>query len=151
MKKLLTLLMVLLVLAGCTTKQDEPVEPKTMGEAYAQAFKNSESTDPNAIVDELMALELFEGVLVKNEVEPGWLMGVTVDVENFATGVSFGPMISTIPFIGYVLKSDDAEALAKVLDENADLRWNICTEADEKQVVVKGDLVLFLMCRNSEQ
>ena len=151
MKKILTLLMVLLVLVGCSKKPEEPVEPKTMGEAYVLAFKNSKSTDPDAIVDELMALGKFEGALVKNEVEPGWMMGVTVDVTDFEKAVSFGPRISTIPFIGYVLKSNNAEALAKQLDENADLAWNICTQADEKQVVVKDDLVLFLMCRNSAE
>ena len=61
----------------------------------------------------------------------------------------FGPMIGTIPFIGYVfeLKDEtDVNQFISTLKSNANLRWNICTEADEMVVCSVDKKVFFVMC-----
>ena len=61
----------------------------------------------------------------------------------------FGPMIGTIPFIGYVFtlaEGADVEAFKTLLTDNANLRWNICTAAEELVVESEGNTVFFLMC-----
>ena len=61
----------------------------------------------------------------------------------------FGPMIGSIPFIGYVfeLKDEtDVNQFISTLKSNADLRWNICTEADEMVVCSVDKKVFFVMC-----
>jgi len=57
-----------------------------------------------------------------------------------------------MPFVGYIFDlADDAdkEAFMTNLTEKADLRWNICTEAEQTVVEAIGDKVLFLMCKKS--
>ena len=56
--------------------------------------------------------------------------------------------MGTIPFVGYVFELEDgvdADAFMKTLTDNADPRWNICTEAEETTVGNKGDKVFFVM------
>jgi len=60
----------------------------------------------------------------------------------------FAPMMGTIPFVGYVFTLDegaDVEAFMKMLEDNANLRWNVCTEAEEMTVENEGNVVFFLM------
>ena len=64
----------------------------------------------------------------------------------------FAPMMGTIPFVGYVFALEDgtdAAAFVKTLEDNGNLRWNICTEAEEMIVEAEGNNVLFLMCPKS--
>ena len=64
----------------------------------------------------------------------------------------FGPAISTIPFLGYVFQLEDGTdgtEFCQTLQEYCDLRWNICTEAEEVIAVQGGSYVFFLMCPSS--
>ena len=64
----------------------------------------------------------------------------------------FAPMIGTIPFVGYVFtlaEGADAEAFVKTLSDNANPRWNICTEAEDTIIEAVGNKVFFLMCPKS--
>jgi len=55
-------------------------------------------------------------------------------------------MIGTIPFVGYVFTVEgDVDAFAAELESLCDLRWNICTEAEEAVVGISGDKVFFVM------
>lgn len=86
----------------------------------------------------------FEGAYM--QVEEGWLNGFTEEITGFTEAYMFGPAIGSIPFIGYVFVVDDgAEAFAKNLENLADLRWNICTQADEMLCHVEGTKVCFVM------
>lgn len=81
-------------------------------------------------------------------VETGWLPGFQEDVTGFEEGASFGPIISTIPFVGYVFRlADDADvgAFVDTLKSTANLNWNICTEADEMVCEASGNVVFFVM------
>jgi len=86
-------------------------------------------------------------------VEPGLLTGFgDVEITGFSEGVMFGPSISTIPFLGYVFQLEegaDGEAFCQTLQEYCDLRWNICTEAEEVTAVQGGNYVFFLMSPTS--
>lgn len=129
----------------------ETVVANTVGTKYVAAFKATSADDVNAIADELMSGVETELGLVKMDVEPGYLNGFSAEINGFDQGVMFSPMIGSIPFVGYVFKTSDAAALETALKDNADMRWNVCTEADELVTAVKGDYVFFMMCTNDEQ
>ena len=67
----------------------------------------------------------------------------------------FAPMMGTIPFVGYVFVLDDGadiEGFVQTLGDNANLCWNICTEAEEMIVEAEENSVLFVMCpKNFEE
>lgn len=123
----------------------------TIGAAYVNAFNEIDSTDPNEIVNALIDKEIVDYSFGQMDVEPGFLDGFDADITGFNTGVKFSPMIGSIPFVGYVLETDDTDALVDELNINANPRWNICTEADETVMAVKGNLVFFMMCQNDEE
>ena len=85
------------------------------------------------------------------EVSEGYLNGFDEDITGFQKGVMFSPVIGTIPFVGYVFETDDADALLSLLKEKANPAWNICTEADETVSTSKEKLVFFLMCTNENK
>ena len=94
---------------------------------------------------------MFTGWL---EMEEGFLMGFSSDIDGFEKAIMFGPMIGAIPFVGYVFElssADESEAFCAKLLENADPRWNICTEADETVCGSVDNLVFFVMCSNQAE
>ena len=132
-------------------------EPETLGEALLFDFEDRVAENAEATAQELAEgiltneLILFQGGAMP--VEEGYLMGFdNVEVKGFEEAVMFAPMIGTIPFVGYVFDTENAEsaeALAAVLTENANPRWNICTEAEETVSGVADDKVFFVMCPKS--
>ena len=84
------------------------------------------------------------------EVEEGYLTGFdNAEIKGFSEGVMFSPMIGTIPFVGYVFSLEneaDADAFIKKLEDSANLRWNICTRAEEMVTGKSGNKVFFVMC-----
>ena len=169
MRKLLCALLAGAMLAsvtGCGTKAETTTveettearkEPETLGEALLFDFEDRVAENAEATAQELAdgilanELILFAGGSVP--VEAGYLMGFdNVEVTGFEEGVMIVPMIGTIPFVGYVFDTENAEsaeALEKVLTENANLRWNICTEAEEMVSGTAEDKVFFVMCPKS--
>lgn len=157
MKKIITLLLaltMLLSLTACKAKEPEKKEPKTLGEALLMDFEERIADNSDA-----GAQELADGLLTNSwikfsgasmAVEEGYLTGFgNTEITGFKEGVMFGPVIGTIPFVGYVFETadeDGAEALLKTLTEHADPRWNICTEAEETVSKVSGNKVFFVMC-----
>jgi len=82
-------------------------------------------------------------------VEEGYLTGFgNAEIKGFKEGAMFAPMIGTIPFVGYVFtleNADKASDFIAQLKKNANLRWNICTEADEMITGNVGNKVFFVM------
>ena len=155
MKKIIALILALtMVLALCACGAKEEPVPATLGQQLYHEFNakvESGENDVQALADALLQSGMLPFVGVSMEVEPGWLMGFTADIEGFEKGVMFGPAIGAIPFVAYVfqLESADAcEAFCAKLLENADPRWNICTEADETVCGSAENLVFFVMCSN---
>ena len=76
-------------------------------------------------------------------------IGLTLDYGQKYLNVM---LIGTIPFVGYVFdlaEDADVEAFMTTLQENANMRWNICTEAEQTVIASYGDKVFFLMCPKS--
>lgn len=88
----------------------------------------------------------FDGAVM--QVEEGWLNGFSEEISGFQEGYMFGPVIGSIPFVGYVfVVNDDVKPMdfMKTLDAAADLGWNICTQADEKSSAAVNETVCFVM------
>ncbi|MBR5535650.1 MAG: hypothetical protein IKU60_03280 [Clostridia bacterium] len=156
MKRLVTLLLVLIMalsLAACGGNKDE-AKDLTVAETLLKDFEErAESEDVQTIADGLLANEVIQFMGGSMSVEPGFLTGFgEYEVKGFSEGVMFSPMIGTIPFVGYVFDLEegvDADEFIASLEENADLRWNICTEAEEMVSGKKGDKVFFVMSPKS--
>ena len=155
MKKIFALILALaMVFSLCACGKEETAEPETLGQTLYKDFTakvDAGEKDTQALADAILSSGVlpFDGVSM--EVEPGWLMGFTADIEGFEKAVMFGPAIGAIPFVGYVFQLDSAdncEAFCAKLLENADPRWNICTEADETVCGSAENLVFFVMCSN---
>ena len=175
MKKLLTLLALcaalVLTLTACggsdtssAGESDVPVVEGDTSETYAPLATDlaneflhlvDTAEDPSALTlaeDFLAVADLpFEAMVMP--VEPGLLTGFgNVEITGFSEAVMFGPSISTIPFLGYIFQLEegaDGTEFCQTLQEYCDLRWNICTEAEEVIAVQGGDYVFFLMCPSS--
>ena len=82
-------------------------------------------------------------------VEPGYLTGFDdTEIKGFKEGAMFAPMIGTPPFVGYVFTLEDGadvSAFISTLKSAANLRWNICTSADEMVTGSVGNKVFFVM------
>ena len=131
------------------TKQEETKKLETVGEVLLADFKaNSEGT-AQEIADRIIANEIIPFSPMATPVEAGLLMGFdNAEITGFQEGVMFGPMMGTIPFVGYIFvleDGDDVDAFVNTLKDNANLRWNICTEAEELTVDSEDNTVFFLM------
>lgn len=86
-------------------------------------------------------------------IEAGLLNGLgNTEINGFKEGALFAPMIGSIPFIGYVFVLDegaDINSFMMTLQDSADPRWNICTQADEVIIDNVDNTVLFVMCPTS--
>ena len=130
----------------------EAVVTGSVADALATEFKAIASTgaDAQTIADTLAASSAVAAIgPATMPVEPGFLNGFdNAEITGFDAGVMFAPMIGTIPFVGYVFtlsEGTDVVEFVKTLEENANLRWNICTSADEMVSAVEGNTVFFVM------
>ena len=139
------------------SKPDEEIKADTVGTKLYVDFKEKAEADSAAtaqsLADALMANPMIQFAPATMPVEQGLLSGFgNAEITGFKEGVMFGPVIGSIPFIGYVFTLDDgadAEAFVKTLKDNADLRWNICVEAEEMVCEIVGDKVFFVMSPKS--
>lgn len=144
MKKIFALLLaVLMVLSLAACGGDN------VGDKLAFTFKENADKTVQEIADAMLENPVIEFMGMTMPVEEGYLNGFgDAEITGFDEGVMFGPAIGTIPFIGYVFDlSDDTNVkdFKQTIEDNADLRWNICTEADELIVENKGDKVVVIM------
>lgn len=138
-----------------TNTPTEAPAPKTLGNDLLAQFKTlaNAGKDVQTIAQELVTSPaiLFSGGAMP--IEPGLLAGFgNTEITGFTSGATFAPMIGTIPFVGYVFELDastDVSAFISTLKSNADLRWNICVEADEMVAGSVGNKVFFVMCPTS--
>lgn len=128
-------------------------EPKTVGTKLLAEFKQKASSSPLAIAESFAnggALPFMAGAM---EVEPGLLAGFdNYEVKGFKSGAQFGPMMGSIAFVGYVFELEDGVSSSDFVAElkkNANMRWNICVEAEEMVTGAVGNKVFFVMCPKS--
>lgn len=147
MKKI-TVILTALVLAvctiGCSKKSD--AQANTMGTKLAAEFKSQikETKDLKQIAENLA--EMTDMFCVVEAMESGYFPGFDNNVEGYKQAVGFFPMIGSVPFVGYIFEVENPKAFATTLTENANPRWNICTEASETVVEISGKYVFFTMC-----
>ena len=160
MKKLMTLLLVVVMMfsvVACGNSGSEEVkEPETVGEFLLQDFKANPEGSAQEVADRVIQNEILPFEAVTMPVEPGFLTGFdNAEITGFSEGVMFAPMMGTIPFVGYVFTLEDGadvDGFVQTLEDNANLRWNICTEAEEMVAEADGNHVFFLMCpKNFEE
>lgn len=140
-----------------TEPNKEPVKPeaeapKTVGNILLADFKaKASSSDVLSLAEALAANPVMSDIMAgAMEVEPGYLTGFdNNEITGFKSGAVFMPMIGTIPFVGYVFELEngaDVSAFISNLKSSANLRWNICTTADEMVSGSVGNKVFFVMC-----
>ena len=151
MKKLLAVLLIavmVMALAACGGGN-----AGTVGETLLEDFKSDNAGTAQEIAERLIANEIIEFAGTTMPVEPGLLAGFdNAEITGFEEGVMFAPMMGTIPFVGYIFTLEegaDVEAFKSTLEANANLRWNICTEAEELTVANEENKVFFLMSPKS--
>jgi len=130
---------------------EKPAEaPKTVGNNLLSIFKANSSGSALSVAEKLVEKGNFPFPAAAMEVEPGLLSGFdNAEITGFKSGARFGPMMGSIAFIGYVFELEDGASAAdfiKNLKENANLRWNICVEAEEMVTGSAGNKVFFVMC-----
>lgn len=126
--------------------ETEPA-PTTVGTTLYAQFKTIADKTPQEISETLLTNEIIQFMGGAFPVEEGYLAGFNEEIKGFTEGYTFAPMIGTIPFVGYIFTVDgDVDAFVKTLEDNANLRWNICTEAEELIVEAEGNTVFFIMC-----
>lgn len=145
---------------GAETQESESTDKETQeavqaaGETPAKVlladFMSRIEENPEISMEELanalIEHEMIPFAAAVMPVEPGYLNGFKEEIDGFAEGATFGPMIGTIPFVGYVFRVDgDVDAFKDNLEKQSDLRWNICTQAEEMVCESKGNLVFFVM------
>lgn len=123
----------------------------TVGQTLLADFKAAAANGGTAeeIANAVIANENINFGPVVMPVEPGLLTGFdNAEITGFKEGVTFAPMIGTIPFVGYVFLLEDGadvDAFLDTLKTNANPRWNICTEAEETTIDHVDNYVFFLM------
>ena len=133
---------------------DEPATTEgTVGETLLATFKANSTGTAEEIANAVISDPIIQFMGMATPINPTdfeFLSGLgEAKITEYEEGAMFGPMIGTIPFIGYIFKladGADVEAFKTTLSENANLRWNICTAAEELVVESEGNTVFFLMC-----
>lgn len=138
---------------------DEPTQPTdpattegTVGQTLLATFKANSTGTAEEIANAVISDPIIQFMGMATPINPvdfEFLSGLGEAKFEYEEGAMFGPMIGTIPFIGYIFKladGADVEAFKTSLEENANLRWNICTAAEELVVESEGNTVFFLMC-----
>lgn len=160
MKKLIAIVLavlMLLAMAACGNKAEEENKNNnggetTVGSTLLADFYTKTGT-AQEIADALLSNEVIQFMGATMPVEEGLLNGFgETEIKGFKEGVMFAPMIGTIPFVGYIFTLEegaDLDAFKALLKDNANLRWNICTEAEELIVENNGNTVFFLMSPKS--
>lgn len=145
------------LLTGCNNSEvkEKGQEEKTIATTLVKQFeseaKNEKDIEKIAKkISENEAIEISVDVSKINEGD--YISGFQKEIKDFKNAYAIRPMIGTIPFVAYIFEVENASEFAEELKANADLRWNICTEADEMRAAVSDNYVFFIMSpKNFEQ
>ena len=127
---------------------------QSVGQTLLARFEEIVNENPELTAEEIAA-KMLEGDIVPfapmtMPIEEGLLSGFDEnEITGFSEGAMFSPMIGTIPFMGYIFtlpEDADVQSFITTLEESANLRWNICTEADEMVTGNVDTKIFFLMC-----
>lgn len=114
-----------------------------------RAYLSEHPTATALEIAEYLASHQHIGQLYTQQVEEGRLTGFSADINGFADGAIFSPMMMPSSFIGYVFKaadSGDIDAFTTQLKNNANVAWNVCVVVNTVIVEAEGNYVIFMMC-----
>ena len=135
------------------TPADSTFSPaNTLLQAFKDMKANGEYTDVESAANALIANPIIPFMGGAMAVEPGFLQGFDADITGFKSGAVFMPMIGAIPFVGYVFELEegaDVNAFVQTLNDNANMRWLICTAAEEVVCEAVDNTVFFCMAKAS--
>ena len=154
MKKIKLLLVMIIIVGGVCfiTGCDKEQETKTVAVSLCETFETIAQKENDI---EKIAQKIAESEIIVPEVQTftigkdDYLAGFKEEIKGFEKAVGIAPMIGTIPMIAYVFEVEEPQAFAESLKENAQLNWNICTQADEMQVAIVNEYVFFIMSPTS--
>lgn len=164
MKKLKLILIVMTLvfssslLFGCgknaETKNDtnNKNEEKSIAKILSEQFKADikGEKDIEIVANKISKNEVLQIQMDVSTIENGsYVDGFQTEIKGFDKAVGIRPIIGSIPFIAYIFEVENAEKFSENLKSNADLRWNICTEADDMEVAVVDNYVFFVMSPES--
>ncbi len=133
-------------------KPAEKPQKTTIGNTLLADFKAQAKSGKGVqeIADALLTNPVIKFMGATMPVEEGYLSGFdNAEIKGFKSGVMFSPMVGSVAFVGYVFELEnaaDAPSFISNLKANANLRWNICVEADEMVSGSEGNKVFFVMC-----
>lgn len=144
------------VTLGCEKNNEVKEETKPIVEESHSIAKVLSKQFKEEIKNEMdikkVANNLSNNAVLKNismdviTIEKGdYISGFQTEIRDFNKAVGIRPIIGTIPFVAYIFEVEDASAFSENLKSNADLRWNICTEAEEMETAIVDDYVFFVM------
>ena len=131
------------------------VDKETLGYYFFDKFLEIKKADPTknaeTVVNEIMSSKLGTAVQfpMVMPVEPGFLTGFSADINGFESATLFAPGMMGVAFVGYVFdlaEGTDVAAFIKTLADNADPRWNMCTEAEMTAIGAYKNSVIIVMC-----
>lgn len=142
------------LLTGCTSREEKTEEETVaiiLGKQFEKEIKKEK--DIEKVAKKIAENKILQISVDVSQIKKGdYISGFQKEVKDFKKAYAIRPMIGTIPFVAYIFEVEKADEFAEKLKSNADLRWNICTEADEMHAVVSGDYVFFIMSpKNFEQ
>lgn len=136
-----------------TTLPADATVALTLKVEFHKQLQEKPDATAQEIADAIMANPIIQFSPATMPVEPGLLSGFdNAEITGFESGVMFAPAMGTIPFVGYIFEladGTDVEAFKTTLTDNANLRWNICTEAEEMMVDNIDNTVFFIMAPKS--
>ncbi len=114
------------------------IEDGTWGAAFWAEFQNAvavEGATTESIINALYASDAGKGVnnAMVSPVMEGYLPGFSADITGFKSGATLASMMMGVPFAAYVfeLEADaNMRQFVKLLKDNSDPAWNICTTAE---------------------
>lgn len=124
----------------------------TLLKAFKDMKANGEYTDAESAANALITNPIIPFMGGSMAVEEGFLQGFNNDITGFKSGAVFMPMIGAIPFVGYVFELEegaDVDAFVQTLKDNANMRWLICTAAEEVVCEAVDNTVFFCMAKQS--
>lgn len=131
----------------------EASDGTSAAQTLLNVFYDELAANPSATAEELankvIAHESIQFMPMVAPMEEGYLTGFNNEIKGFKEAYTFAPGIGTIPFVGYIFTLEDGadvEAFKTTLETEANLRWNICTAAEEMVCENVGNTVFFLMC-----
>ena len=139
-----------MLLVGCSSKTEtgDLTIAKSLAKQFQESIQDNSLEDTMKKVSDKVSEELNVEVakLVDGE---DYIAGFTTEIKGFKDGYVIRPMIGSIPFVAYAFEVEDATSFEKTLKEKADLRWNICTEADSIETTISDNYVFVVMSPDS--